>query len=526
MEELLVKGYPMERKNTYDCSSVSVPEMPEALLMEAYENAATRSILAAVNNDIFFGYFSACADGKGYGSNSTFPGLDWGQTAEALLWLGREDLVRASWEYVKSFQRNDGLLPFAIFPSEAGTTIAAPYGHPLTVEPNGAIFRHWVPGNPFRTLAPITFIQVADAIFRYTGDNVWLDAQARVLKLTVRWLEQMTDAEGRVGGGGFYLERPTRLEYDGVNQCYSAHACHLAAALFDVLGDHGVADQCRSLATRIVENFREEFWNGNQFIEYIHPQRGRISGHGLTDVDWIAVATGAANHDQIQILWKQLRNEQDFIYSGMPTGIATRPETYEDWEVQSLDRHDIAAMGRVWYIESWVRAEMGDGDGLVASLLKVAAAGKDNDWYWRERYYSERTPDLLSVRNNTYVEYPACLIRVVNKFLFGVKHGLDGSLSIAPIVPDHFWEAGFGQTLTWATRTLTYRFHGNSMEGTYFGAGPQRLNVRLPPSTSDRVLQAQVNGHPAQVTRCGKQAVLDLPLSLEACSFSMHWASV
>ena len=37
----------------------------------------------------------------------------------------------------------------------------------------------------------------------------------------------------------------------------------------------------------------------------------------------------------------------------MPTGIATQPETYEAWECG--DRMDLAAMGRVWYLEAWTR---------------------------------------------------------------------------------------------------------------------------------------------------------------------------
>ena len=45
-----------------------------------------------------------------------------------------------------------------------------------------------------------------------------------------------------------------------------------------------------------------------------------------------------------------------FYYGGMPTGIVTRPETYEDWEFTHPDRHDLAAMGRVWYLEAWARA--------------------------------------------------------------------------------------------------------------------------------------------------------------------------
>ena len=36
-----------------------------------------------------------------------------------------------------------------------------------------------------------------------------------------------------------------------------------------------------------------------------------------------AVATGIANEEQIAILWPQLKDNQDFLYGGMPTGIAS-----------------------------------------------------------------------------------------------------------------------------------------------------------------------------------------------------------
>lgn len=501
--------------------SVSIPDMPDPLLTKAYEMAASRNVLAAVNNDIFYGFFSVCADGIGFGNDSTFPGLDWGQAAEALLLLGKEDLVRASWDYVKPFQRSDGLLPFAIFPGVAGTTVAAPYGYPLTIEANGGVFRHWVPGDPLRTLAAVTHIHLADAIIRYTGDNAWLEAQAQSLELTIRWFEHMTNVDGQIGGGGFYIERPTRLEYDGVNQCYSAYACDLAAGLFDVLRDSTVANRCRNLSMRITKNFREHFWNGNQFIEYIHPDHGPIASHGLTDVDWIAIASGAATPAQIQSLWPRLRRNQDFLYGDVPTGIATRPESYEDWEVQSIDRHDIAAMGRVWYIESWARAVMRDGEGLVASLRKVAEAGRRNDWYWCERYYSERTGDLSSAHINTYIEYAACFIRIVNKFLFGIRHELDGSLSLTPTVPDDFWIAGFGHRLQWQKKTLNYRFQRQRMTGAYRGAGPQQISIALPANA--RNPRFFVNTRPTACNIHQDRVVIEMPRSLQISKFELCW---
>jgi hypothetical protein len=167
---------------------------------------------------------------------------------------------------------------------------------------------------------------------------------------------------------------------------------------------------------RLTAAFRQHFWAGDHCVEYIHPERGPISHHGLTDVDWAAVATGVASEQQIAILWPQLKDNPDFIYNGIPTGISSRPETYEDWEMQAIDRHDLAAMGRVWYLECWARAQMGDQAGIRRSLQRVAGVGKANDWSWHERYYSERTGDLAKYPINRYCEYPANFIRIVQRF--------------------------------------------------------------------------------------------------------------
>ena len=385
-------------------------------LAEAYCQAAEKNVLAALNPKIFFGFFSVCADGKGHGGNNTYPGLDWGQSAEALLWLGRKAEVLASWDYVKGHQREDGLVPFAILPDLAGKTVDVG-GYPLTGDDKGAVFVHWVPGNPLRTLANVTFLTLADAIFDQTQDRHWLAAQSPWLRRAAEWLQSQITPDGLMRGGGFYVERPTRLEFDGVNQCYSAYAFAQAAGLFEVLGEAAAASRFRESVAQLTAAFRQRFWAGDHCVEYIHPERGPISHHGLTDVDWAAVATGVASEEQIAVLWPQLKDNQDFIYTGIPTGIATRPETYEDWEMQNIDRHDLAAMGRVWYLECWARSRLGDREGILRSMRRVAEVGKANDWSWWERYYSEKTGDLGKYHYNHYCEYPANLIRIVHRFL-------------------------------------------------------------------------------------------------------------
>jgi len=386
-------------------------------LAEAYIACADRNILAALNPNVFFGYFSVCANQKGHGSDTTYPGLDWGQSAEALLWLGRKAEVLASWDYVKSFLREDGLIPFAINPGRAGQTIylelpQSQEKFPLVIAPNGGIYKHWFPGNPLFALPNTTVLQMADVISRHTGDRDWLAAQRPMLRSVTDWLMKQVNAEGLIPGGGYYLERPSRLDYDGVAQCYVAHALRIAG---DLLED----PTCLAVADLMTACFRRRFWAGDHCVEYIHPERGAISHHGLTDVDWAAIATGMASPEQVAVLWPQLRDSRDFLYNGIPTGVATRPETYEDWEMQFLDRHDLAAMGRVWYLEAWARGKMGDCEGVIESLRQVARVGRANNWSWHERYYSEKTGKLSSYHIDTYCEYPANFIRIVHRFVLG-----------------------------------------------------------------------------------------------------------
>jgi hypothetical protein len=220
-------------------AAVTVPTAiaGDPLLAEAYRAAAEKNVLRALNPNVFFGYFSVCADGKGHGHNTTYPGLDWGLSAEALLWLGRREEVLASWEYVKGFQRDDGLVPFAILPDNAGTTSMVNGRYPLVADARGAVFEHWVPGNPLRTLANVTFLVLAEAIWSQTGDRAWLKAQAPCLRKSAEWLLTQITPDGLMRGGGFYVERPTRLEFDGINQCYSAHVLAQTAALLDKAGE-------------------------------------------------------------------------------------------------------------------------------------------------------------------------------------------------------------------------------------------------------------------------------------------------
>lgn len=471
-------------------------DIPDQLIVEAYEKASTQNVLAAVNSKIFFGYFSVCADGIDFGYGNTFPSLDGHQMSDALLWLGKTDVVKANWDYVRKFQKSKGELPIAIFPAEAGKDIDI-FGFHATVDPNGGLYRHWLPADPLRALAGVTYIQNADIIFRFTQDREWLLKQLPSINLAADYLASMTTINGAVGGAGYYIERPTRVGYDGVAQCHAADAFYRLAALNNIADDNKAAEKYQKLAKLIEANFRNFFWVKNHFAEYIHPERGIIANHGLTDVDWSSIATGMATAEQKAILWSQLKDEKLFYYNGMPTGIVTLPGTYEKWENQAYNQadtqdlhpmYDLAAMGRVWYIEAWARANMHDGKGLVETIRRVCKEGRDSGYYWRERY-----DDKGGYGANKYNEYPANLIRIIQRFLLGVEHGLDGTLFIGPTAPEEFWKAGFGQTLSWHSSKISYKMEKGQIKGEYSGQVAQKLSVRFERPPAGKTIQVMIN---------------------------------
>jgi len=392
-----------------------------------------------------------------------------------------------------------------------------------TDQNNGGLYQHWVPGNPLAALAGPTYIQNADVIYRHTLDRLWLATQIKSVNLAADYLASLVTDQGRVKGAGYYLERPTRIESDGVAQCYAVDAFRRIAALNRVLGDEASARRYGELAERIQKHFLTRFWVKDHFAEYLHPERGLIANHGLTDVDWAALATGIATPEQRAVLWPQLQSEGRFHYGGMPTGIATRPETYEPWEFTHPDRHDLAAMGRVWYLEAWARAQQGDAQGLLDGLRKVSQVGRASGYFWQERYHPDGQGGARAAGAAKYCEYPANLIRIVQRFLMGVDLRLDGSLVLMPAATEEFWERGFGQTLTWSNRKLTYRLQRNRTEGTYQGTTPLRLGLRFPPGVGPIPGQVVIDGRSVEPLREDNLVVLTLPATLQQqpCRFEV-----
>jgi hypothetical protein len=132
-------------------------------------------------------------------------------------------------------------------------------------------------------LASPTYIQNADVIFRRTLDRDWLRAQIATVNRAADFLASLTNSDGAVRGRGYYVERPARLDCDGVAQPHAVDAFRRAASLNGVLGDAVRARRYVRLAARIRHHFVTRFWVNDHFAEDLNPEHGRIDRHGLTD---------------------------------------------------------------------------------------------------------------------------------------------------------------------------------------------------------------------------------------------------
>ena len=153
--------------------------------------------------------------------------------------------------------------------------------------------------------------------------------------------------------------------------------------------------------------------------------------HGLSDVNWAAIAFDVATEEQIKLLWPLMMKETNFWHGDMPTQLVSKPFNYREWEFReplSFKRtvgplYDVAAMGRVWFLESMACIKMGEIKRLKDSVLKVCRMGKRHGWFWYERYHPLQTGDVYPSGPHGYCEYPAILVRIVlgNPDIFGTK---------------------------------------------------------------------------------------------------------
>ncbi|MDB6023991.1 MAG: hypothetical protein JWM68_214, partial [Verrucomicrobiales bacterium] len=257
-------------------------------------------------------------------------------------------------------------------------------------------------------------------IFASTRSESWLREKFPSIEAAGNYLLSRISPNGLMAGAGFYMESPPRNQWDGVTQCYGVFAFRQLAAMSRAFGKRRVAPDWKGHAAKLSARFNEVFWKQNHFAEYVHPEHGLVDSHGLSDVNWAAIGLDVASERQKKILWPILTSEKAFWRGDLPTYLVTKPNTYEKWELAeplpfpyTSFTQDVAAMGRVWYLEALACMQMRDYRRLRESVIKVCEVGKKYDWFWHERYHAAEGNSVKPVGAYRYCEYPAVLVRVV-----------------------------------------------------------------------------------------------------------------
>ena len=220
------------------------------------------------------------------------------------------------------------------------------------------------------------------------------------------------------------FELPPRHQWDGVAQCYVVHAWRQCAALQSALGRADAAATWEREAAALAARFRETYWRGDHFAEYVHPERGVVDAHGLSDVNWAAIAYDVATPAQVDAVWPRLMAEPAFWRADMPTQTVTRPFAYEPWEfviahedvgfeIPVAQTYDVAAMGRVWFLEWQACRRRGEVARLRKSVELVCRRGLADGGFWHERYHPLPDGSIDHTGPRGYGEYPAILVRAV-----------------------------------------------------------------------------------------------------------------
>ena len=193
-----------------------------------------------------------------------------------------------------------------------------------------------------------------------------------------------------------------------------------AAALSEALGRRDAAVSWNRYADALRAKFAAVFWQRDHFAEYVHPSHGLVDLHGLSDVNWAAIGLDVADDGQTKRLWPILMQEPMFWRGGMPTHLVTKPGAYQQWEhAEPLPfkytdwTNDVAAMGRVWYLEVLACLRMREHKRLRESVSKVCQMGQKEGWLWYERYHAGEGNTVKPGGSYGYCEYPAILIRAV-----------------------------------------------------------------------------------------------------------------
>ncbi|MBM7564264.1 hypothetical protein [Paenibacillus sacheonensis] len=416
----------------------------DPLIRRGVEEAIGKTLLPALREEAFRGHFIVDADGTHFGTESVFPGLDAWEIAGAYLSLGKTRSVLDFFAFVEASQRSDGHIPFAVFPDRPDLDLsthmrgvnypADVFVYPAPDEAGqsreaGAnerrwvrLFKHWVPTNPLGVLAPVSYLLLAEEIVRQTGDLRWLSGKLDSLDNAAAYVRSRKSENGLIDGAGFYVELHSRYEWDGVTQCYAIHAFRMLARLYRAAGNPARAEHWEREAAVLEQAFQELFWQGDHFAEYIHPEHGLVDFHGLTDVNWAAIAFGIATEEQAAVVWPLMKAEERLWRGDMPSQTIAMHYLFREWELHERlpfegrnmgPLHDVSAMGRVWYLEALSCLRMNDTERLVDSVRLVCRMGERHDWFWYERYQPMQTWDVQPTGAYKYCEYAAILVRLV-----------------------------------------------------------------------------------------------------------------
>jgi hypothetical protein len=347
-------------------------------------------------------------------------------------------MVLDYFEFVRASQRKDGAIPFGIFRGDTKPVtfmrgLKSPEDIFRYVPPRReglpassqvarswiGLFEHWqTKANPLAALAPVCYVLTAAEIYDKTQSRSWLLERYSSIESAARYLLGTKSPNGLIAGSGFYTELPPRYAWDGVTQCYVIHAFRELARLGAATGDAARQANWTAEADTLTRCFIEAFWRTDHFGEYVNPEHGLVDSHGLSDVNWAAVAFGVADGERLNVLWSRLITGHAFWLGGVPTQTVTKPFGYEKWELHEPlpfkappELNDVAAMGRVWYLEAMACRRMQAKERLVESARKVCEAASDG--YWRERYHPNADGSVTPSGAQKYCEYPAVLVRVV-----------------------------------------------------------------------------------------------------------------
>jgi hypothetical protein len=133
---------------------------------------------------------------------------------------------------------------------------------------------------------------------------------------------------------------------------------------------------CRKGTVKLTETFHAAFWREDHFGEYIHPERGLIDTHGLSDVNWAAVALGIAVDHNLDLLWPKLIEDKGFWWGDMPTQRVSKQKWEYEEPIAAPLLHDVASMCRVWYLEALACQRMNARERRAESVRKVCRGGK------------------------------------------------------------------------------------------------------------------------------------------------------